>query len=165
MNHTKGFTLIEAMIVIAILAILAATAYPSFQSNIASTERRKTASAIENALNLTRIAAIESNKRTVIRPTSASDWKGELIIFEDDNANGTFDSGEKQIQRINAQPDNIDVTLNGTMQWMGFIGGGTKGIFSNGVPASLAVTYSGHSGKICLRFNQLGRVVRDEKCS
>lgn len=46
MRHTKGFTLIELMIVAAIIGILAAIAYPSYQEQIAKAKRADAAAAL-----------------------------------------------------------------------------------------------------------------------
>lgn len=43
-THSQGFTLIELMIVVAVIAILVAIAYPSYQSHVIKT-RRATAAA------------------------------------------------------------------------------------------------------------------------
>jgi type IV pilus assembly protein PilE len=40
MRRDKGFTLIEVMITVAIVAILAAIAYPSYQSHVVKTRRK-----------------------------------------------------------------------------------------------------------------------------
>ncbi len=43
-NHQRGFTLIELMIVVAIVAILAAIAFPSYQSQVRKSRRAAAAS-------------------------------------------------------------------------------------------------------------------------
>lgn len=68
MNAQKGFTLIELMIVIAIIGILAAIAIPQYQNYIARSqvsrvmgESGNIKTAVENCLNNGRTAAVHSN--------------------------------------------------------------------------------------------------------
>lgn len=49
---SKGFTLIEVMIVVAIVGILAAIAYPSYQDHIRKTRRAEAAANLLNAAQL-----------------------------------------------------------------------------------------------------------------
>ena len=46
MNYQKGFTLIEVMIVAAIIAILASVAYPSYQDSVIKTKRAEARTAL-----------------------------------------------------------------------------------------------------------------------
>lgn len=46
--HSRGFTLIELMIVVAVVAILAAVAYPSYVDSVRKSRRAEAISALEN---------------------------------------------------------------------------------------------------------------------
>ncbi len=49
MNRQKGFTLIEAMVVVAIIGILAALAYPAYEQYITRSKRNDAMAAMMNA--------------------------------------------------------------------------------------------------------------------
>ena len=51
MKRTKGFTLIELMIVVAIIAIIAAVGFPSYQNYIVQTNRTQCQSALAQMAN------------------------------------------------------------------------------------------------------------------
>ena len=51
MKHERGFTLIEMMIVVAIIGILVAIAYPSFQGHLRKGRRAEAQSVIMDAAN------------------------------------------------------------------------------------------------------------------
>ncbi|WP_248799476.1 GspH/FimT family pseudopilin [Pseudomonas sp. MWU13-2105] len=75
---TKGFTLVELMVTIAVLAILTAIAAPSFTSSIQKSKADSEASDLQRALNYTRLEAINRGVNVRIGPTSGagSDWTG-----------------------------------------------------------------------------------------
>ena len=177
MRWNKGFTLLEAMIVIAVLGVVTAIAYPSFRSSIDRAEVKKAAGTIEDALNHARIAAIESNKRvtvcSVTAPqsrecdTTGANWHNGLVVFADDNANGERDNNETIIQFHALDTRAIDVKPNGNMSYITFLGGGSRASFSGGIPGTIVITpvdTGNNKVKICLLINMLGRVVRNEQC-
>jgi len=51
-NNNRGFTLIELMIAVAVIAILAAVAYPSYQDSVQKTRRADGKAALEQAAAL-----------------------------------------------------------------------------------------------------------------
>jgi type IV fimbrial biogenesis protein FimT len=70
----RGFTLIEMMIVIAILAVLASLAVPSFRAIIANTKIRATGQAILDGMQLARGEAIRLNERVQFVLAADSGW-------------------------------------------------------------------------------------------
>ncbi len=84
---SRGFTLVELMIVIALLAIFASIAVPSFTSMIANTRTETTASELHSLLVSARSNAITQRTRTTLtlkankwELTQGSTVSGTLII-------------------------------------------------------------------------------------
>jgi type IV fimbrial biogenesis protein FimT len=70
----RGFTMIELLITIVIVAILAAIAFPSFQSLLANAQIRTAAQALHDGLQLARVEAIRRNERVVFTKGTESGW-------------------------------------------------------------------------------------------
>lgn len=73
-SKASGFTLVELMIVIAILAILMTLAAPSFSVIIANSKIRANAQAIIDGLQLARAEAIRRNERVKFVLSSDTSW-------------------------------------------------------------------------------------------
>lgn len=70
----SGFTLIEAMIVIAIMAIVMALGMPSYKVWIQNTRIRNAAEAIQNGLKLARAEAVKRNSAVQFSLGTGSAW-------------------------------------------------------------------------------------------
>jgi type IV fimbrial biogenesis protein FimT len=83
-RRAAGFTLIEAVVVVALLAIVAGIAAPSFRSFIGTMNSKSVAFDLINDLTVARSEAIKRNATTSIEP-EGGDWsKGWKVL----DANG-----------------------------------------------------------------------------
>jgi type IV fimbrial biogenesis protein FimT len=74
-KNMLGFTLIELMVTLAILAVLLGAAAPSFSALISSQEMRSASSSLQSALVKTRSEALKRNANVTLAPASLADWK------------------------------------------------------------------------------------------
>lgn len=75
LKFSMGFSLIEMMVVISIIAIMAAVAIPSFQSLIRSQRVKSSSYELFTSLMVARSEAIKRNKDIKIEPVTAGSWQ------------------------------------------------------------------------------------------
>lgn len=73
-THQQGFTLIEIMIVVAIIGILAAIAYPSYQRYVIKTKRTDMMSEMQNIASQIESRKLAQGSYSIISPAVQSDF-------------------------------------------------------------------------------------------
>jgi type IV fimbrial biogenesis protein FimT len=101
----RGFTLLELMASIAILAIVVGVAVPSFMTVIENNRSQMAAEAFYSALIAARSEAVKRNQPIVLCKSAdeltcinTNDWEQGWIIFADENANNALDVDEPLVQ-------------------------------------------------------------------
>lgn len=120
MKKASGFSLIELMVTIAIIAVLLAIADPSYQYITNSNRIAAEVNGLLGDLQYARAEAIKEGLNVVVCASSdnsscagTSDWKIGWIVFADINNNGTPDNGEiLRIQKTFTSADTFQATPN-----------------------------------------------------
>ena len=103
MRKEVGFTLIELMIAIALVAVLLATAVPALDDFTNNSRQTGAINDFVSAMHLARNTAITTNSRVTMCPSAAgancelTGWDSGWIVFGDANSNGNVDVGENVV--------------------------------------------------------------------
>lgn len=118
-THSQaGFTLLEALLVVAILGILFLLALPLDRKFLARNQLAVQANQLFEILQLGRATAIRFGNIVTLCPSieglSCSDeWTEGQILFLDKSANGQVDLGDEVIRHWGALPAGITLTWHG----------------------------------------------------
>ncbi|MDY0188167.1 MAG: GspH/FimT family pseudopilin [Syntrophus sp. (in: bacteria)] len=145
--RTRGFTLIELMVVIAIMAIMAAIAAPNFKSFMAQRRLNGAARQVMSDLMAARMKAVTINQKVKVSFTGNHAYE----IWNDANSNGTVADNEGDDVAKDIQVDYHDVTFSST----------ANPVFDpRGTAAALAtVTLTNSAGSKTVSVAITGRVV------
>lgn len=100
MNRNTGYTLIESIITLSIVAILASLAIPSFASAMRSIQSQTVIQSVAAAYQLARSSAISSRQPVVFCATTnqqacGTDWTQGAMVFADPDNDRRRDEDEK----------------------------------------------------------------------
>lgn len=120
-SKEQGFTLIELMISIALLAILLGLAAPSYRSFITSNRLTAQANELVGDLSLARNEAASRSRNVGVCIAasstscagSGSDWAAGWIVWADNNNNGSLDAGEVIIKYVAPLAGGVSLAATG----------------------------------------------------
>ena len=111
----KGFTLIELMVTVALVAILMAVAVPSvttFQRNAQLTSFSNT---LLSAINAARGEAMKRGQSAMVVPVDGSNWRNGWVVFVDlDRSQAFIETSDFTILKREALPSYLEITATGT---------------------------------------------------
>ncbi|WP_404299870.1 GspH/FimT family pseudopilin [Alicycliphilus denitrificans] len=126
----RGFTAIELMVVIAIVAVLASLAAPSFTSTIERWRVRQAAEELQSSIYYARSEAIKRGGNVTMRKHpqgtdgcqeagTTQEWGCGWFIFVDSNNDGTRQTSEELLQTI-PPPNRLNIMRKPTGNFLRF---------------------------------------------
>ena len=171
MNKMKGFTLLELMITLAIVAIVVSFGVPSFRGIIMDNRLVSQTNQFIRSINLARSAAVSFQRNAVLCvstnydaavPTCAAgtDWSNGWIIWIDKNRDSVTDANEV----VSVFPPLAENTTFSSSAVSRFTYN-ARGFLAAGDDLTLCDSRSGETGRL-IRVNPTGRTnVSDQGCT
>ena len=166
----NGFTLIELIITVSILAILTTVAIPSFRSLIINNRIATQANDFVSDISFARAEAVRRNTRITVCKSnngtacvSAANWENGWIIFTDPNNYGVVDTGETILRvhgALTANTGLVAANFNNSGNYFQFLPNGIVMGVTGGTPTtagSFTLCYTGFNTRV-LNFNTTGRI-------
>ena len=146
---SKGFTLIELMVVIAVLAVLLSIATPSFTAFQRNSELTSLANKLVGSINAARGEAMKTGRSAFVVPANGTTWSSGWNVYVDMNADNAYTEGvDTLVQTQPAVASFISVSANGnaasSSPYISFDSAGyARTVVVSGIatgPANLALT-------------------------
>lgn len=147
MKYRRGFTILELMIGLTLVAILLGLAVPSFREFTRNNRVTAAQNDLVTSLNLARSEALRRNRAVSVCASSdgascasAADWEMGWMAFTDRGTAGTLDSDDQLLQFWPGPGNDIDIESAGSA----FVRYGATGMVD--APATVEVAWTGCSG-------------------
>ena len=165
-RQITGFTLLELMVTIAIMAILLAIGVPSFQSSLRSNRVATTSNELLASLSLARSEGIKSTRGGGVCASAngtscGTDWNQGWMVWTEKDGDGTYDNDETVVRYSQGKP-RLQVT--GSAATVAFDG---RGRIEGGTAATIGVVPQGVTTPVrCVAVNITGQArVQQAACT
>jgi type IV fimbrial biogenesis protein FimT len=158
----RGFTLIELIVVLSIVAIMASFAVPSFTATVNNQALASVSSDLYTSILQARSEALKTNRVVYVTPTvtgtpTTADWASGWTVFVDNNNNGAYNSADDALVISRpAIPSNVTVTTDTNKASFSFDSRGYLRPLGGG-NGSVVFTATGTGRKRWVVISQTGR--------
>jgi len=163
-----GFTLIELMVSVAIVALMIGLAVPSYRYSINSSRISSDSDSLLSALQLARTEAIRRGLSVTVCGSNATgsacsgsnNWKTGWLVFVDLNNNASYDAGDTLVRRQSALTSaNAVIADNNTSAVRFNREGIASGLANDPVTVTFSPPTNSSTQKRCLVISMAGRML------
>lgn len=141
-QEMRGFTIIELMVVVALVGIIASFAVPSFQTMIANSRLASASNDLVGVVNFARAEAVKRGRSVFVSPTSGTDWADGVSVWMDTGSMDGVMQASEELRRTNSMPGDVSITSSASsIQFTG------SGMLPNGSSATTVDLCDGRSGE------------------
>jgi type IV fimbrial biogenesis protein FimT len=155
----RGMTLVESLVVVAILAVLAALTAPAFSALLKKQRVDAVSYRLIAHLQTARSVAVSRNVRTTIAPVDGSHWEQGWQVFTDANRTSKYDGDDELIVAAPSIETGLSISGGASGQsWVSFAGDGQPKLFNGGFQAGSFVVCAGADLGTQVIMNRAGRI-------